>query len=97
MTFHQLQLFAGYKAALGGVPVRLIDPRNTSRECPDCGHIDKANRRSRDRFECVSCGRAGQADTIAAENIRSRARAACKPARGSSRSRVDDACVAHAA
>jgi len=71
--FHQLRAFLSYKAALSGVPLLLVDPRNTSRECPKCGHIDKANRKTRNDFLCVKCGLAGPADTIAARNIRARA------------------------
>ncbi|MEV4752962.1 RNA-guided endonuclease TnpB family protein [Streptosporangium sp. NPDC049248] len=71
--FHQLRTFVTYKAALAGVVVRLVDPRNTSRTCPGCGHIDKRNRPTRDEFCCVSCGLAGQADHIAAINIGRRA------------------------
>lgn len=72
-SFFQLRAFIAYKAALVGVPVVLVDPRNTSRECPDCGHIDKANRLTRDRFACKRCGLAGPADHIAARNIAGRA------------------------
>lgn len=72
-SFHQLRTFIAYKAAMAGVPVRLVDPRNTSRTCPDCGHIDKRNRPNRDDFRCISCGLAGPADTFAARNIASRA------------------------
>lgn len=79
-AFHQLRTFVTYKAALAGVPILLVDPRNTSRECSSCGHIDKANRRSQADFECRSCGHAANADDNAARNIRSRARAACRPA-----------------
>jgi len=71
--FHQLRAFLTYKAALSGVPLLLVDPHNTSRECPECGHIDKANRKTRDNFVCIKCGLAGPADTIAAQNIRARA------------------------
>lgn len=63
-------------AALAGVPVAFIDPKNTSRECSSCGHVEKANRPDRDTFCCRSCAFAGDADAIAAVNIRSRARAA---------------------
>ena len=76
-SFHQLRQFLTYKARLGGVQLVLVDPRNTSRTCPGCGCIDKKNRPSQSEFKCVSCGLAGLADQIAAENIR---RAACKPA-----------------
>ncbi|MET8052469.1 transposase [Streptosporangium sp. NPDC005286] len=71
--FHQLRTFVTYKAALAGVAVRLVDPRNTSRTCPGCGHIDRRNRPTRDEFRCVSCGLVGPVDYFAAINIGRRA------------------------
>jgi hypothetical protein len=47
-----------------------VDPANTSRTCPVCGHVDKRNRRSQSEFRCRRCGHAGPADVIAARNIR---------------------------
>jgi putative transposase len=72
-AFAQLQAFIVYKAALCGVPVHSVDPRNTSRECPQCGCIAKANRKTQADFKCVRCGYAGHADTIAAGIISGRA------------------------
>ncbi|XVQ87092.1 RNA-guided endonuclease InsQ/TnpB family protein [Microbispora siamensis] len=72
-SFRQLRTFITYKAALAGVPVRLVDPRNTSRTCHKCGHCDKRNRPTRDDFRCVRCGFAGPADHNAAINIGRRA------------------------
>lgn len=72
-AFRQLRSFVEYKAKRIGVPVILVDPRNTSRTCPNCGHIDKANRKSQSQFSCVVCGHAGLADEIAAINIGRRA------------------------
>lgn len=72
-AFYQLRQFIQYKSALAGVPVILVDPKNTSRTCPQCGHIDKKNRPTRDNFCCQSCGCAGPADSIAAINIGRRA------------------------
>jgi putative transposase len=72
-SFRQLRSFVEYKAAAKGVPVVLVDPRNTSRTCPSCGTVDKKNRPTRDQFRCVSCGLAGPADRIAATNIAARA------------------------
>ena len=72
-SFAQLRSFIEYKAQLAGVPVVAVDPRNTSRTCPCCGHIDKANRKTQDKFLCVSCGFSGLADHIAAINISRRA------------------------
>lgn len=75
-SFHQLRTFIEYKAKMLGIPVITVDPRNTSRTCPCCGHIDKANRKTQDKFLCVDCGFSGLADHIAAVNIR---RAAVNP------------------
>ncbi len=72
-AFHQLGTFIGYKAALAGVPVVYVDPRNTSRECPACGHVAKANRSTQAKFRCVRCSFAEGADHIAATNIARRA------------------------
>lgn len=72
-SFHQLRFFLTYKAGLVGVPIVVVDPRNTSRTCPCCGTIDKRNRPTRDRFACVSCGFAAPADHTAARIIAGRA------------------------
>ncbi len=72
-AFARLRGFVEYKARLAGVPLALVDPRNTSRECPACGHTAKENRPHRSSFLCVSCGLSGPADTIAATNVARRA------------------------
>jgi len=66
-------MFIEYKAAANGVPVVLVDPRDTSRECPACGSTDKRNRPSQSEFLCVRCGYNDHADINAAQNIRARA------------------------
>ncbi len=70
-SFHQLGQFVLYKAALAGVPVVFVDPKYTSQQCskPECGCIDKGNRKSQDKFLCKSCGFALNADYNAARNI----------------------------
>lgn len=73
--FAQLRSCIEYKARLAGVPVVLVDPRNTSRTCLACGHIARANRPSQSRFQCVVCSFAGLADHCAARVIATRARA----------------------
>jgi IS605 OrfB family transposase len=72
-SFYQLRQFIDYKALLAGVHVVFVDPRNTSRTCPECGLIDKRNRPNRDTFHCQCCGFAAPADNVAARNIASRA------------------------
>jgi putative transposase len=72
-AFYQLRQFLTYKAAQARVQIILVDPRNTSRTCSECGHCAKNNRRSRDSFECRRCGFALGADHNAARNIKARA------------------------
>ena len=47
-----------------------VNPAYTSQRCSRCGHVDKENRKTQARFQCVSCGFASHADTNAAMNIR---------------------------
>ena len=68
-AYAQLRDFMTYKAVSVGVPLVVIDPRNTSRTCYPCGHVDKANRTTQDRFVCRMCGHVDQADHNAALNI----------------------------
>ncbi len=79
-SFHQLRSFIDYKARLAGVPVAVVDPRNTSRTCSECGHCEKANRKSQESFVCQHCGFSANADWNAARNIR--ALANCNVATG---------------
>ncbi|MBA3867765.1 MAG: transposase [Anaerolineae bacterium] len=46
-----------------------VDPRYTSQRCCECGHIEKANRKTQDTFLCCQCGHAAHADVNAAKNI----------------------------
>ncbi len=72
-AFGQLRSFVQYKAALAGVRVVVVDPRDTSRTCHMCGYCDTRNRQSQALFRCVSCGHTASADVNAALNIRDRA------------------------
>jgi IS605 OrfB family transposase len=75
-AFFQLRAYITYKAAQAGVPVHLVDPRNTSRTCSQCGHCEKANRKSQELFLCQRCGFTLNADYNAAINISRKERAA---------------------
>jgi putative transposase len=75
-SFAELRGFIEYKAKLAGVPVIPVDPRNTSRTCPKCGHIDEGNRTARSLFLCRSCGHFDHADIVGATNIASAAKVA---------------------
>jgi putative transposase len=68
-SFYDLRQKITYKAERAGIPVVFVDPRNTSRTCPQCGCVDKNNRKSQSLFSCIRCGFSGFADAIAAVNI----------------------------
>ncbi|MFL4903863.1 RNA-guided endonuclease InsQ/TnpB family protein [Streptomyces sp. MMS24-I2-30] len=49
-----------------------VDPRNTSRTCPTCGHVDGENRDG-EKFRCTSCQHIDHADRVGAWNVALRA------------------------
>lgn len=69
-AFGHLRQCIEYKAQCSGVPIILLDPRNSSRTCSACGHCEKANRRSQAEFVCVSCQHTSLADVNAAINLK---------------------------
>jgi len=68
-AFFQLRMYIAYKAAWARLLLFLVDPRNTSRTCSQCGRCDKANRKSQAEFSCRRCGYSVHADYNAACNI----------------------------
>jgi putative transposase len=70
--FAQLARFVEYKAALAGVRVVKVDPRDSSRTCSRCGHCEKGNRPDQATFRCKHCRHCADADLNAAENLRIR-------------------------
>ncbi|MFD4504768.1 RNA-guided endonuclease InsQ/TnpB family protein [Streptomyces sp. NPDC058457] len=61
------------KAESAGRRVVEVDARNTSRTCPECGHIAKENRVTQAKFECTACEFTANADHVGALNVLSRA------------------------
>jgi transposase len=41
----------------------------TSQRCPECGHIDKGNRKTQANFRGLNCGYENKADMVGAINI----------------------------
>ncbi|EMA17174.1 RNA-guided endonuclease InsQ/TnpB family protein [Haloarcula amylolytica] len=66
--FAEIQEKIAYKAHEAGIPVQVIDPRNTSVTCRKCGETNPAMRDG-DDFECWECGYEVHADVNAAINI----------------------------
>lgn len=58
-----------YKQTWRGGQVVAVNPRNTSRACPCCGHVSAQNRQTQARFACVECGFEENADLVGAINI----------------------------
>ena len=57
-----------YKATGAGIPVKMVDPTNTSVTCRHCGQVDRASREGVE-FHCERCGYEVHADVNAAINI----------------------------
>ena len=69
--YAQGQFFVSYKASDKGIAFECVSPKNTSRGCPLCGHVDARNRNGL-KFRCLLCGYKGDADRVASINIRNR-------------------------
>ena len=66
-TFREFQRQIEYKAAWVGLPVSYVNPRGTSRKCPDCGSsLTKIEGR---KLMCPSCKQTEDRDVIASKNI----------------------------
>jgi len=68
--FAELQEKIAYKAKAEGLPVEVVNPRNTSITCRKCGHSGPTYRDGNE-FECRICGYEVHADVNAAINIAS--------------------------
>lgn len=70
--WHELRRQLEYKMRWKGGTYGEVNPRNTSRECAFCAHIEKGNRKTQARFACQSCGHSDNADKNAAKVILNR-------------------------
>ncbi|MEV7187299.1 zinc ribbon domain-containing protein [Kitasatospora sp. NPDC093102] len=70
------------KAESAGREVTAVDPRNTSRTCPACGHVAAENRPTQDTFHCTGCGHQAHADTVGAVNVLRAGLARCNARKG---------------
>jgi len=66
--FAELQEKIAYKAKAEGLPVEIVNPRNTSITCRKCGQADPVYRDG-DEFQCRRCGYEVHADMNADINI----------------------------
>ena len=68
-SYYELQNMVEYKADRIGIKVRYVNPAYTSQTCSGCGHVDKENRQTQEKFVCTKCGFELNADHNAAINI----------------------------
>lgn len=61
-----------YKLNWNGGQLLAVNPINTSRQCPECGHIHADNRKTQAVFCCVACGYKANADLVGAMNVLAR-------------------------
>ncbi|GEL19179.1 RNA-guided endonuclease InsQ/TnpB family protein [Pseudonocardia asaccharolytica] len=57
------------KAESAGRTLIAVDPANTSRTCPSCGHCGAENRVTQAAFRCLRCGLDTHADLVGAVNV----------------------------
>ena len=70
--WYELRRQLEYKMQWQGGWLMTVNPRNTSRTCPVCGHVSADNRTTQAKFACVSCGHQAHADVVGAINILAR-------------------------
>lgn len=58
-----------YKQQWNGGLVVIVSPQYTSQTCPDCHHVERANRKTQAHFSCQSCRYENNADLVGALNI----------------------------
>jgi putative transposase len=88
-VFGETQRQTDYKARWIGVPDWFVNPRGTSRNCPDCGsHVAPLQDR---RLYCTVCDKTWDRDDLASKNIMACAVPQARPLKGSDeKERGDD-------
>ncbi len=71
--WYTLRVMLTYKSEWLGGLLTVVNPKNTSRECFECGHIAPENRTTQASFKCVACGHSENADLNASKVILKRA------------------------
>ena len=71
-SWNKIVQYTTYKAESAGAMVVLVDPRNTSKKCCNCGNIKEELKLSDRIYHCNACGLTMDRDENAAINIRNR-------------------------
>jgi putative transposase len=65
-NFNDLQQKIEYKVKSKGLNVQYVNPKNTSKECPRCGQLNRLNGHP---YNCVNCGLIANRHIVGAWNI----------------------------
>jgi putative transposase len=89
-VFGEIQRQTDYKARWKGVPVYFVNPRGTSRNCPECGSrvVPLADR----KLYCQKCDKTWDRDVLASMNLLACAVPQDRPPKGSCEGERDDGC-----
>jgi IS605 OrfB family transposase len=71
LSYRKLEQWIDWQCEKNGVPLIVVDPKNTSSTCPRCN--TKLNENSYRRMRCSGCGFEADRDTVAVLNIAKRA------------------------
>jgi IS605 OrfB family transposase len=71
LSYRMLEHWIDWQCEKNGVPLIVVDPKNTSSTCPRCN--TKLNENSYRRMKCSGCGFEANRDTVAVLNIEKRA------------------------
>ena len=55
-----------------GIRIHITHSAYSSQQCPECGHIDRENRKTQEEFKCTKCEHEDNADHNASVNLRNR-------------------------
>lgn len=67
--FYELQRQIQYKASWEGIPVRFVDPKRTSKQCPICGNKVQEDMQNSRKLWCNNCRKSMDRDVVASLNI----------------------------
>jgi len=70
-TYRRVRQRIEYLAQENRVRLVAVNPRGTSRTCPECGTEDRRNRAG-EKFRCIRCDHRSDADVVGARNILAR-------------------------
>ncbi len=89
-VYGEVQRQVAYKATWEGIPQWYVDPRDTSRICPDCG--SRVAKLAGRKLHCLKCDKIWDRDVLASRNVMACVVPQARPSKGSSEGERGDDC-----